>query len=507
MPRVDSSIKNLKYSIIFNTANILIAFLARTIFIRILGIEFLGLNNLLANLVSLLSLSELGIGTAINFSLYKPLGERDHDKVRELMKLYQKSYRFIGIIILVLGIFVTPYITYFVKEIPDISNISIIFLLFVINTSISYAYSYKRALIVTDQKSHVITLYHFIANLILNSLQILVLLITKNYILYLVLQLFKTAIENYVISLKADKLYPFLKGQKELKAELPTQDKQEIIKNTKALIIHRLGSYAVKGTDNILISKFVGLAMVGIYSNYQLVLQGFDTFSGFFYQAITASVGNLGSNESIERRRFIFSCVDLLTFWLYSFASISIIILINPFIELWLGNDYELSMPIVILIVINFYLKGMRKSVLTFKDALGLYWFDRFKPIFEAIVNLTSSVILAIQFGTIGIILGTTLSTLTTVFWIEPYILFKYGLNQKSTKYFVNYLLRTVIFSFTTAIVICLTRYNFDNVIIDLAFRIGVVIVVPFGIYIIAYRNTNEFKYLMTIFKMKMLKK
>lgn len=499
MSRTNNSIKNMKYAIVGQGIGLLISFVSRMIFVRSLSAEYLGLNGLFTNILSILSLAELGVGAAINYSLYKPLAEKEIYKIKALMGLYKKAYYSIGIIIAVVGTALVPFLGYLIKDMPDVPHIELIYLLFVINSSISYFFSYKRSLIIADQKRYITTIYRYGFYFLLNIAQIIVLVLTKNYFFYLILQIINTFLENIFVSKKADQIYPFLNDKGSTK--LDKKEKSTIIKNVKAMVYHKVGGVAVAGTDNILTSMFVGIKEVGIYSNYQLIINGLNTVYGLAFQSITASIGNLGASEAKEKSIFIFNCINLLGFWIYGFSSICLMILINPFINLWLGKEYLFPMSLVLIIVVNFYLTGMRKSVLTFKDAFGLFWYDRYKPLLEAGINLVGSIILAQYFGVSGIFIGTIISTVTTCFWIEPYVLFKYGFEDSCTVYFKKYGFYTMIMTISGLITWAITGLFSDYSLSNFIGKLIVCLIVPNSLFLIAFWRTKEFKYFLNIIK------
>jgi O-antigen/teichoic acid export membrane protein len=495
--RTQSSMKNLMFAISGQSIGLLLSFIARIAFIRVLGEEYLGLNGLLTNILSILALVELGVGPALTFSLYKPLANNDIEKIKSLMKLYQKAYVSIGILIALLGISLTPFLDYFIKDTPDIPFIELIFLIFVANSTISYFYSYKRSLITSDQKRYIATIYRYSVFAILNIIQIFVLYLTHNYIFFLLCQFAATLIENILVSKTAERLYPYLKESKVQKLDKITLT--EISRNIRAMMAHKLGGVVVLSTDNVIISKFVGLTWVGMYSNYLLIIYGLNVVIGQVFSSITASVGNLGVKETDNKKKSIFNVVLFMNFWIYSFSSICLIVLINPFINIWIGKEYMLDIYTVLIIIFNFYLTGMRKAVLTFKDAMGLYWQDRYKPIFEVIINLTFALILVRSFGLIGVLIGTTISTLATCFWVEPYILYKYGFKSSSLPFFGRYLIYKLITILTCLITVGFANLFSEMTIINFIFRLIICILIPNLLFILFFRKTSEFKYLFNL--------
>lgn len=503
--RTKSSIKNLFFAMTGQSAALIISFFSRIAFMQVLGTEYLGLNGLFTNILSILSLVELGIGPAMTFSLYKPLAENDTEKVKSLMRLYKKAYISIGIVILIFGIIITPFLEVFIKTNPNIPYIHLIFLLFVLNAAISYFYSYKRSLIISDQKRYIATIYRYSFFVLLNIIQIIVLYLTHDFILFLVCQIIATFVENIIVSKKADKLYPFLKEKTVRKLDKPTFS--EITRNVRAMLAHRLGGVVVNSTDSLIISKFVGLVGVGLYFNYQLIINALNLITSQVFASITASVGNLGATEEEDKKRFIFNITFFINFWIYGFISICLVVLVNPFVELWIGKDYRLNINIVSIVIFNFYLTGMRKGVLTFRDALGIYWYDRHKPIFESIINLIVSLILVRELGMIGVFIGTTISTLTTSFWVEPYVLYKYGFKSSVIPFFSKYTLYTIVTVIACIITIIVTNMFYEVTIINFIIQLFICIVIPNIIFLLLFHRTDEFRYLYNLISKLVFKK
>lgn len=500
MSRLENSIRNIRYAVIGQVFGMIISFFSRMVFVHILGNEYLGLNGLFSNILSVLSIAELGIGTSIVFSMYKPLAEGDNDKLKALISLYKKAYIAIGMVIAILGIALTPFLKYIIKDMPDISYLSYIYMMFILNSSISYFFSYKRSLIIADQKRYIVTLYRYSFYFFMNIAQIILLLLTRNYILFLSMQIICTVVENICISYKANRMYPYILDKYNI-ARLEKDDRKQIIRNVKAMIYHKLGTTVVMGTDNILIARFIGIVEVGLYSNYQLIINALDSVFSIMFQSLTASIGNLGVKETTDKSKFIFECINLLCFWIHAFSSICLIVLLNPFIALWLNEKYIFSADIVLLIVINFYLSGMRKSVQTFKEALGLFWYDRYKPLFESGINLIVSIVLALRFGINGILIGTIISTLTTCFWVEPYILYKYGFKASVTPYFLKYILYSCVMVVIGMITLALSSTLVEKSITSFCVKILICGTVPNILFLFIFSRTKEFRYIINILK------
>ena len=490
MSRTDNSLRNLKTAVLFKLAAIVVNFIARKIFVVVLTKEYLGLDGTFANILTMLSLAELGVGTAITYSMYKPLAEGDQKLILSLMTLYRKFYTVIGIAVGVLGAALTPFLQYIIRDIPDIPHIRLIYLMFVLDSSISYFLVYKQSLI---------SAYQYKTGMAVTAAQCAALLLTGNYVLYLALKLCATFVCNALLARKADRLYPYLK-QKTVQP-LPAPVRQDISKNIRAMIAHKLGSVVVFGTDNVLIAYFVGAVSVGLYSNYLLITQSLKSAYSMIFRAMTASIGNLCAAEDTAHAQAVFWRVDLLTRWIYGFSAVCLVVLFNPFISLWLGADYLFSMPIVLLIVLSFYVTGMRQSVLTFREAMGLYWYDRHKPLFESAINLAVSILLAKPFGIVGIFIGTVVSTLSTCTWVEPYILFRHGFCAPVGKYFARYALNVLLTAAagiaTWYVCALLPAAGFWPFVA----KVLLCCVLPNLFFLLVYGKTSEFRYFLTLGK------
>lgn len=493
--RTSKSILNISTALIGQFLAIIVGFITRMVFVKQLGDTYLGINGLCTSIVGLLSLAELGIGESINYKLYKPLADNDTEKIKTLMKLYQTVYRIIGAVILVIGLVLLPFLKVFMKasDVDSVDNLYIIFILFIVNSASSYFYSYKRALIISDQKRYIVTLFHYSFYCLMNIGQIIILLKTKNFILYLLIMLVCTVAQNILISIKADKIYPYLKDKEVTKLE--QDDVDEIKKNTLALLFHKIGSQVVNSTDNILISKVIGIVIVGIYSNYLLVTTALNTIVAQLFSAITASVGNLGATVEEKKSEQV---LKRLFFGNYVFVSIicasfysSIDLLINKMF----GDQRVVSHSVLVCIVINLFLYNIRRTAWTFRDGYGLFWYDRYKAIAEAIINLVVSIILGLKIGLVGILIGTIVSTVTTSLWIEPYILYKYAFKKKATNYFITLLIYTILTFFACLISrVIVTSLNLNGYI---GFIFGCIIstmICCITVFICFYR-TEEMKY------------
>lgn len=486
--------KNIKFSLINYILVNVLKFLVRMAFVYSLSIEYLGINGLFTNILSMLSLAELGIGPAIVYSLYKPLAVKNKEIIKSIMNLFKQVYIFVGFIILILGLILYPWLDFFIKGNSNIEDLGYFYLIFVMNTSISYFWSYKRNLLIADQKQYVVNIYQTVVQIVIALLQIIILILIPSYWGFVILMLLGTIVENIYIAKRTDRDYPYL-NEKALPLE--KRIKETIIKNTKAMILHKIGGMVVFSSANIVLSKFVGLVAVGLYSNYFMVIAAMNTFASKFFEAITASIGNMVIIEEEKEKLKVFKIIEFVTAFQASLISIGLYVLFNTFIQLWLSEKYLFDKPIVIGIIVSFYLMYMRKAILMFRDACGLFWYDRYKPVAEAIINLSVSVYLAYQYGTIGVICGGIISTLLTCFWVEPYILFKYGIKYSLRKYYMDYFCYTLVTIFGALIMEYLCKQMFYKIsLINFILEIVMIVIFTTIIWKIVFKNKDECIYI-----------
>lgn len=502
--RTKDSILNITSNFIITLSKTILTFVVRTVFIKTLGAEILGLNGLLINILSMLSLAELGISTAINFSLYKPIANNDIESISKLMSFYKKAYRVIGYIISLLGLILMFFLDYFIKDYNNIENLYITYLLFLLNTVSTYFISYKETLITADQKSYKLTIINFLSIITMNILQIIFLIFTKNYIMYLIIQFIAEFIRRILVNRYITKKYNninFLSKEK-----LNQEDKDTLISNVKAMFFHKIGDYCVNSTDNLIISKIIGILTVGIYSNYLTVINMVNTFITLIYSSITASFGNLVATETVEKRLQVFNKINFVGYIIYGTCSLIFINIFNIFINIWIGKDYLLDINVVILIVINFYLSGMRVPLSTAKNAAGIYRQDKYVPIIQAFINLFISIILAKYIGLIGILIGTFISNIFASTQ-RPYVVFKYVFKKSTKEYYISYLKNVTILLIAQLLITYTIRcLHLEENFITMIIIAIITIIIYLVLNIIIYHNKEEYKYIRDIVK-KILKK
>lgn len=412
-------------------------FIARTVFIHVLGSTYLGVSGLFSNILTLLSLAELGIGQAIVFSLYKPIAEKDEDRICALMGLYERAYRLLFIVVLGIGLAILPFLPYIIRDIDAIPNIRTIYVLYVANSAASYLFSYRGAFITANQKNSVLNIVYVVSTILMTVCQVAGLLIFRNYFVYLGIQIAFGVLQNVFSYLYSGWRFPFLKRKNG--PPLPDEEFAAIRKNVGALLLYKIGTLALNSTDNIIISAFVGIVTVGLYSNYTLLVATVTGFLSTIFGNVTASIGDLNATETEERKLFVFRVLNLAAFWFYSVCGVCLFVCMTPFILVWIGEAYALPLSVSFIVALNMYIAGMLYAPFNYRQTMGLFVQGRMRPILSAIINIVVSIWFAKRWGLPGVLWGTAVARLTTNVWFDPYLVFKKGLNMSPLPYFVDY--------------------------------------------------------------------
>lgn len=492
--RTQKSAFNLITSIGSQLLTVVLSFVSRSVFIYTLDARYLGINGLFTNIISLLSLAELGVGTALIFSMYEPLAHNDKKKLAALTKFYKKLYTIIGIVIAILGLLLFPFLDFFINLDVGVPNVEYYYLLFLLQSVCSYFMVYKTSIMIADQKNYILTRNTMICNTCATFTQIAVLLLWKNYAIYLMVIVFFNILGNFYNSRVAEKQYPYINDNE----VLDSTEKRVIWDNIKSMFMYKLGGVALNNTDNILISKLVGTLEVGLYSNYSLILQKISNLTSLVFTSLQASLGNLNVDANPQKKKFMFDILSLMSFWIYGFCSICFCILFQDFICIWVGEDYLLSNATMYVSVANFYLQGVLYPIWCFRNTTGLFKETKYTMIIASILNIILSIVFGIKWGMFGIFIATVISRLFTNIWYDPYRLFKSYFNTSVMPYFVGEILRLIfIFSFIVA-----SEFLFMNVSLGVGWSRLIIkavycTVAVNGIFFIRYHNNEAFRFIM----------
>lgn len=436
--RIKNSMLNSSVSSLIYLFRTILGFVSRTFFIKLLGIEILGLNGLFTNVLSFLSLTELGIGTSIVVELYKPIAFNNRESIKSLMRLYKRAYDAIGLAVGLIGIAIMPILPYVMKDYTVTPVVYLYYVLFLANSVVSYFFTYKRSMLNANQANYVTVINDFGFYVVSIIAQIGCLILWRSFIAYLVVQIITTALSNLNISRIVDKRYPFINEK----------DVQPVSKEVKAKLLHnivgnvsnQIGSIVVLGSDNILISSFVGLAAVGLYSNYTLITNAIKGVITQATNAVVPTVGNLVVSSETKHSVQVFKSYHFVNSTMSFLAGVGTFAFINNFVRVWLGGKYVL--PVHTAALMSVYVAALlyQGSARTFYSAYGLFWQQRWKPVFESLVNLGVSIFLLWGFhlGIDGVLLGTLTSTFIVDLWFEPFVLFRFGFHQSLRPYLVK---------------------------------------------------------------------
>lgn len=497
--RTKKSAINMITALISQFVIILLGFISRRVMIDSIGVEYLGINGLMNNILTILSLAESGVGTAMVYALYKPLADNDIPKIRALMNFYKNIYRALAGLTGLIGLSILPFLDFLMKD-NTVENAAVIYLMFLFSSVCSYLYSYKISMNNADQNKYLSTIFNTVTQILVLVVKVLILYFTKNYILFLSIDIGSTLVKNIIFSRMMDKRYPYLKDK--TKVKLDDETRESLYTNIKSLFFGKIGYILSISSDNLVISSMISVKTVGLYSNYTTLTSSVLSFVGVFIGSISASIGNLMAKESREKVYDIYKVSSFINFWLYGFGAICLFSLSEPFIALWLGKEYLMGKGILILIVFNFLLGGLMAPIDSIKSAAGLYKPDRFVPIIAAIVNLGLSIILVKPLGLIGVFIGTLISTLLFSFWIKPMLVYKYIFKKNVLEYFGDIILKLILTTICGFICWIIGENLFtEYTVLNLIGRLIICIIVPNTLMILFTFKTKEFKYLQGILK------
>ncbi len=445
--RTRKSLKNIVVTITLLGVYTIIAFFERQYFIQRLSTDYLGLHGVFENILSMLSLAELGFSTALMFALFKPIAEGDEERIRVLLKYFRRVFRIIGAVIFSAGLLVIPFLRplVFARVDPsavDGGNLVVYYVLYLASVSMTYLFSYKKVLLNACQDKYVTSIVTYSVYSLMRVVTVLILRFTGSYAVYLAALIVFNLLEGVIANLVSNRRYAYIRRKTD--GVLTREDKAFIGRNVRALFSHRIGGVVINGTDNLVISYFIGLTQVGIYANYLMVTNALVMFTGQVFAGILASVGDLGTTNDKKRYYEVYRVGLYVNALMFMTLTTVLWFVLGDFISVWFhsvedGGRLRLDSLTLALILAVFLVNGMRRITLTFREAQGLYWHDRYKPIFEAAINLAVSIVLAIKIGLPGVFVGTLASLLATSFWVEPYVLYKHGFGVRLREYFKKY--------------------------------------------------------------------
>lgn len=490
--RTRNASRNIFFGIILKIYQIIVPFLMRTVMIYFMGVQYLGLNSLFTSVLQVLNLAELGVGSAMVFSMYKPIAEDDDTTICALLKLYKTYYRLIGGVIAVVGIAVTPFIPKLVQgDIPAGINLYILYLLNLVATVLSYwIFAYKSSILQAYQRTDVVSKVRLITESVQYLFQFLVLFLFRNYYFYVIVIVVSQVLTNIVTAVVASKLYPQYKPE----GKLDSADVKAINQRIKDLFTSKLGSVVVNSVDTIVISTFLGLKVLAVYQNYYFIMNSICGLVTVIFSAVIAGIGNSLITESIEKNYYDFRKFTFIICFVLCVCCCCFLGLYQPFMKLWVGEELMLSFEYVIIFCVLFYLLELAMVWATVKDAAGLWHSDRFRPLIGALVNLVLNLILVHYIGLYGIILSTIISyVFVSMPWLI-YNLFSHLYKQKLWRYIGDILVYIAVTVICCGVTYFLCKsLNFSGMV-ELIVKGIICVVIPVIIQALVFCRKKEFK-------------
>lgn len=517
MGKKDSRIKNSVYNFATNMGAQLISmvmnFVSRSVFISTLGENYLGISDLFSNILSLLSFAELGVGTAILYRLYAPLAEDDRPKIRAWMYFYKQAYRVIGLVITCIGLCLIPFLPVIINGYEKFDNLGInavfIYCLFLFKSVSSYLFfAYRSTIVRADQKEYILTVVGYAITIATTILQIISLVLWRDFIIYLVIAIVMVLVQNIVYAIISHKRYPYISGKPEEK--ISKAEVKETFKDCFALMLYRVNAIVLKSTDNIILSVFMGLGAIGLYSNYYIFYTTIRSLLNKIFGPLVHSIGNLHTTKRVDHEYLIFKTTIFASIVFGATAGVGIFVVADEFINTWIGARWVIAQPFSLLMGLELFTLSLCGTLGKFRNALGLFQQAKYRPIFSALVNIVASAVLVKFMGISGVVLGTIISYLTTYLVFDPVILHKHGFGGK-------YSVKNFYFSVVSnLVVISLAGFGLkllcENILCGLGWFSVIShaaicgVTIPLVLFLVNWKK-SEMQYLVSVFKKKFLKK
>ncbi len=491
--RTRNAIRNIAFGLFLKLFQIFVPFILRTAMIYFMGVKYLGLNSLFSSVLQVLNLAELGVGSAMVYSMYKPIAEKDEENICALLKLYKIYYRIIGLVIAIIGIILTPFIPKLIAgEIPDDINCYIVYLLNLAATVLTYwLFAYKNSLLQAHQRSDLISKVTIITSFGQYILQFFVLLLLRNYYWYIIVVLATQSVNNLIIAGVAKKMYPNYLP----KGVIPKEYQRTINQRIRDLFTSKVGAVILDSSDTLVISAFMGLTALAIYQNYFFILSSVMGIIAIVFNSVTAGIGNSLVVETKEKNFFDFKMFTFIICWISGVCVCCFINLYQPFMELWVGEDLLLEFKIVLCLVIYFLIQEISKIFNTYKDAAGIWHEDRYRPLVVALSNLFMNLATVNYWGMYGVILSTVITTLFISFPWLIHNLFDKVFNKCWLKVYLKDLIKyivIIVFSGIVTFMLC-NLVNLKNLFITILLRCVICFGISNMIYFIAYNKDENF--------------
>ena len=498
--RTEKVKRNVATSVCLQILKIVLSFVGRMIFAKMLGATYLGINGLFSNILTVLSVADLGMTAAMMYSLYKPLADGDNEKVSAYVKFYGNIYNVIAIVVAVLGVAVMPFLHFIVNLPEEIGGIYYYYLLMLTNLVISYLFLSRITLLHADQKSYVVNCIDMGQQCLVFLAQILVLIFAKSFILYLIVAIAGTFAADIIKSKIAKNKYYVVSDN----IKIGKVEKRELARNIKDVFLYRFGGVIQSNTDNILTSVFVGTVAVGYFSNYTMVVLAITGLANMVFMALKSSIGNYNVKTSIVEQEKMFYVFEDYNYLLIAFCSVCFYVLFPDFITICFGKEYLLEPITVIFIILNFYTSNIRQNLWVYRETTGLFSKVKYVTFVTAIINLFLSIIGGYFFGITGIVGATVISRMLYAWWKEPVVIFRDYFKTSPKNYFLGYLMKI---GYACAIAYALSIVSqfivFDNIVVQGFARAFVTIILATIAICIPLKNREAMRILKKELRLK----
>lgn len=488
--RTKNTVRNILTGSVSRIIGIILPFFSRTVILYVMGTQYLGLNSLFTSILSFLSLTELGIGAAMVYSMYKPIAQNDSETIRALLNTYRRLYRIIGTVVLLLGLGIMPFLDTIIKdELPPDVNVHLLYLIYLFNAVLSYwLFAYKNALLQAHQRNDVNNNIASILNPISYIVMLGCLFLTKNYYLYSIWLPVFTVVTNIIRSTYVNRHFPQYTPSGNITPEL----KKSITKKVAALIGTKLNTVVLHAADNIVMSAYLGLTVIAMYGNYYYIMSSIIGFLGIAYSAMTAGLGNSLQTETLDKNYRDFLKLSFMNSWLVGFCTVCLVCLYQPFMKIWCGEELMFPFYVVLQLGLYFFIYQIRKIPVVYKDAAGIWWEDRFRPYVCMVINLVFNILLVHYIGISGIILSTVLSLFVSIPW-ENYTIFRYVFHCSSKEYYKKMFYYALSMLIGGAATYGLCSF-FGDSIGSIFLRLIICLIVPNLCFILMNCRSREFK-------------
>lgn len=487
--------RNIKFGLAYKIVTLLLPFLTRTVLLYLLGTTSLGVSTLFTSILSFLSLAELGLGSAVVYTMYKPIAENDLNTLCALLNYYRKLYRLIGLVVLAIGILISPFLPFLIKgDVPAGLNLYVLYYLYLANSVISYFFAgYRQSLLTAHQRADIRDKIAMCITVAVRVFEIIVIILFKNLYLYIIVTIIGTIATNIITSAVTKRMFPNIRCKGQVSSDIRLQ----IRKRLGGLFGTKLNSIVVHQADTLVISTFLGLTMVAQYGNYYYILNAISGFVMILFSSMTASIGNKMATESKDKVYELFKNINFINYWIVSWCSICMACLYRPFMLIWVKEELTLPILMSILMALYFYVFQIQRTLLTFKDAGGLWYEDRFRPYVSMILNVVSNIILVQFAGIYGIVISTIIALMISVPWCN-YVVFKYMFNKSAAKNIIDMLTKFAFTIFAGLITYSACLFE-NNGISGLILRALICLLLPNVMFFIIYNKKPEFKYMKQI--------